>query len=353
MQITDRKNIQKYYTALLRRDPEFTGTFFVGVKTTGVFCIPTCRARKPKLENVEFFTEIKDGLRNGYRPCKICRPDQNTYKLPEEVSLALNIIKENPREKVYDFQLRQAGLKPENIRRWFKKYYGVTFQGYQRMIRINTAFQELLNGNNVTDSALESGYESLSGFGYMFKKVVGSPPKQSKDKNIILITKITTLLGPMFACAAAEGICLLEFTDRRMLESEFLDLQKRLNAIIINGENDHLIQLSKELAEYFNGSRREFSVKLITPGSDFQQSVWNSLNEIPYGETRSYNQQAVLLNKPNAVRAVASANGHNRIAIVIPCHRVIGKNGKLTGYSGGLERKKWLIEHEKNNKVTS
>jgi AraC family transcriptional regulator, regulatory protein of adaptative response / methylated-DNA-[protein]-cysteine methyltransferase len=349
MQITDRKHIQKYYTALLKRDPEFTGTFFVGVKTTGVFCIPTCRARKPKLENVEFFTEIKDGLRNGYRPCKICQPDQNAYKLPDEVSHALNIIKAKPGEKVFDAQLRQAGLKPEKIRRWFKKNYGITFQGYQRMIRINTAFQELQNGNNVTGSALESGYESLSGFGYMFKKIVGSPPKQIKDKNIILITRLTTPLGQMYACAVGEGVCLLEFTDRRMLESEFMDLQKRLNAVIINGENEHLIKLKKELAEYFSGSRKEFSVKLITPGSEFQQSVWNALKEIPYGESRSYHQQAVLLNKPNAVRAVASANGNNRIAIVIPCHRVIGKNGNLTGYSGGLERKKWLLEHEKRN----
>lgn len=352
MQITNRREIEKYYTALLERDPQFIGTFFVGVKTTGVFCIPTCRARKPKLENVEFFTEVKDVLRNGYRPCKICQPTQNAYQPPAEVKLALDMLKDKSKQKINDYHLRQSGLHPEKIRRWFKKNYGVTFQAYQRMLRINTAFQELQNGNKVTESAYDSGYESLSGFGYTFKKVMGSSPKESKDKNIILITRLTTPIGPMYACATNEGVCLLEFTDRRMLETEFEDLQRRLNATIIAGENEHLIQLKKELSEYFDGKRKEFTIKLHTPGSVFQQSVWKELKQIPYGETRSYQQQAVALKNPNAVRAVASANGMNRIAIVIPCHRVIGKNGHLTGYGGGLERKKWLLDHERKYTLT-
>ncbi|MCF8240563.1 MAG: methylated-DNA--[protein]-cysteine S-methyltransferase [Melioribacteraceae bacterium] len=347
MQITNRSEIQKYYTALLERDSNFIGTFFVGVKTTGVFCIPTCRARKPKLENVEFFTEVKDVLRNGYRPCKICKPTQNAYQPPADVSQALNMVKSKPKEKINDYQLRKSGMSPEKIRRWFKQHYGITFQAYQRMLRINTAFQELQNGNKVIDSAYESGYESLSGFNYTFKKMLGNSPNQIKNKNIILITRLTTPLGPMYACATNKGICLLEFTDRRMLETEFHDLQNKLNATIIAGENEHLIKLKKELAEYFDGARKEFTVQLQTPGSDFQQLVWNGLHNIEYGKTSSYQQQAESLKKPNAVRAVASANGQNRISIVIPCHRVIGKNGNLTGYGGGLERKKWLLEHEK------
>ncbi|WP_305039575.1 bifunctional transcriptional activator/DNA repair enzyme AdaA [Fulvivirga ulvae] len=349
MLVTSDREIQKYYDALVSKDQQFIGVFYVGVKTTGVFCISTCRARKPKLENVEFYTEQIDLLRNGYRPCKICKPTENSGEPPEEVLRALEWLKEQPKVKISDFNLRQKGLSPENIRRWFKKYHGMTFQAYQRMIRINTAFQELKNGKSVTSSAFDSGYESLSGFGYTFKNLVGSAPDESKDKDVILMTRLTTPLGPMYACATDRGICLLEFTDRRMLETEFKDLQKRLNANILAGENIYLKQLKVEIEEYFEGSRKEFSVSLHTPGTDFQQQVWSALLNIPYGTTSTYQQQAERLYRPTAVRAIASANGHNRISIVVPCHRVIGKDGSLTGYGGGLERKKWLLEHERKN----
>lgn len=349
MLVTSEKEIQKYYNALVSKDRQFIGVFYVGVKTTGVFCISTCRARKPKLENVEFYTESKDLLRNGYRPCKICKPTENSGEPPEEVIAALEWLERQPKTKISDYDLKQEGLSPENIRRWFKKYHGMTFQAYQRMIRINTAFQELKNGKSVTSSAFDSGYESLSGFGYTFKNLVGSAPDESKDKDVILMTRLTTPLGPMYACATDRGICLLEFTDRRMLETEFKDLQKRLNANILACENVYLKQLKVEIEEYFEGSRKEFSVNLHTPGTDFQQRVWNALLNIPYGTTSTYQQQAERLNRPTAVRAIASANGHNRISIVVPCHRVIGKDGSLAGYGGGLERKKWLLEHERKN----
>ncbi|WP_020527582.1 bifunctional transcriptional activator/DNA repair enzyme AdaA [Flexithrix dorotheae] len=349
MLISDQKEISKYYRALIEKNSQYLGIFYAGVKTTGIFCISTCRARKPKLENVVFYTSAKELLQHGFRPCKICQPTQNAYEPPEEVKKALQLTEAKPMEKVKDYHLRQHGISPEKIRRWFKKNHGITFQAYQRMTRINKAFQELKNGKNVTSSAFESGYDSLSGFGYTFKNLVGKTPENSKDKNVILIQRITTPLGPMFVCATDEGICLLEFTDRRMLETEFSDLQKRLNAVILVGENEFIIQLKQELEEYFSGTRSAFSVKLHTPGTAFQNSVWGALQQIPYGETRSYQEQAEILNKPKAVRAVASANGHNRIAIVIPCHRVIGKDGKLVGYAGGLERKKWLLEFEKKN----
>ncbi|MBK8490884.1 MAG: bifunctional transcriptional activator/DNA repair protein Ada [Saprospirales bacterium] len=347
MQITDHKTIAKYYTALIEKDSQFTGIFYVGVKTTGIFCIPTCTARKPKMENVVFFSTTKEMLQNGFRPCKVCKPTQNAFEPPKEVQKAIELIHENPFEKVTDFQLKSNNLNPEKIRNWFKKYHDMTFQAYQRMIRINSAFQKLKSGKNVTDTAFDSGYESLSGFGYTFKNIVGKAPRQSQDKTVILISRYTSPLGPMFVCATDKGICLLEFTDRRMLETEFQDLQKRLNGVILAGENEHTKQLEKELQEYFEGARKEFSVPLHTPGTEFQNLVWELLQEIPYGETRSYQEQAVRLNKPSAVRAVASANGHNRISILIPCHRVIGKDGNLTGYGGGLERKRWLLEHEK------
>jgi AraC family transcriptional regulator of adaptative response/methylated-DNA-[protein]-cysteine methyltransferase len=346
MQISNARDVKKYYHALIERDQQFVGIFYVGVKTTGIFCIATCRARKPKLENVEFYSEVKDLLRNGYRPCKICRPTENTHEPPEDVKKAMDLLNASADLKLSDWQLNQEGLRAEKIRRWFKQHHGVTFQAYQRMIRINMAFQELKNGSSVTDSAFSSGYDSLSGFGYTFKKLIGKSPEESKNKAVILIERITTPLGPMFVCSTRKGICLLEFTDRRMLEAEFQDLQNRLKAVILSGENEHIKQLKKELDEYFRGDRKVFNVALDTPTSPFRRQVWDMLLQIPYGKTVSYKEQALKIGNPKAVRAVANANGHNRIAIVIPCHRVIGADGSLTGYAGGLDRKKWLLELE-------
>jgi AraC family transcriptional regulator of adaptative response/methylated-DNA-[protein]-cysteine methyltransferase len=164
---------------------------------------------------------------------------------------------------------------------------------------------------------------------------------------MILQTIIKTPVGDMVAAATENGICLLEFSDRKMLPTEYRDLTKLLKMTFKEGENIHLKQLSRELKEYFNGKRKEFSLPLIAPGSDFQKKVWEELLKIPYGSTRSYMEQSIALGKPESIRAVANANGMNRIAIIIPCHRVIGSDGSLTGYGGGLKRKKWLLDHEK------
>jgi AraC family transcriptional regulator of adaptative response/methylated-DNA-[protein]-cysteine methyltransferase len=164
---------------------------------------------------------------------------------------------------------------------------------------------------------------------------------------MIKIAKIETPLGEMIAGATKEGICLLEFHDRKILPQEYNDLKRHLNTTIEDGENKHTKALKKQLKEYFKGSRKEFTLPLVTPGSAFQRAVWNELQNIPFGATRSYHEQSVKLGNPDSVRAVANSNGMNRIAILIPCHRVIGSDGRLVGYGGGLSRKKWLLDHEK------
>ncbi|TRX48301.1 methylated-DNA--[protein]-cysteine S-methyltransferase [Fulvivirga sp. M361] len=349
MLITEKEKISKYYQALLNREQSFVGIFYVGVKTTSVFCIATCRARKPKPENVVFYTTFKEALDHGYRPCKICKPTENTNQPPEPVTAAIEMIEANPKVKISDAQLRKHNISPELVRRWFKQHYAITFHTYQRMYRINNAFQELKRGKRTTETAFQTGYESLSGFGYTYKKIVGKSPQNSMDKNIILVSRLTTLLGPMFICATEDGVCLLEFVDRKMLETEFKDLQRLLKAKIIAGKNEHIVQATEEIREYFEGKRKTFEVKLLTPGTDFQKAVWHALKEVPYGKTSTYTQQAKKINKSKAVRAVGTANGMNRISILVPCHRVIGENGHLTGYGGGLERKRWLIQHEKEH----
>ena len=335
------------YNALLRKDSSFEGLFVVAVKTTGIFCRPTCTARKPKRENVEFYDNCREAITHGYRPCKICSPLGKLGETPKYIKELLDEINRNPSVKIRDFDLRNQKVEPNKVRRWFKKNHNMTFQSYQRMIRLNSAFNKIQSGEKVTNAAFDAGYDSLSGFNDSFKSLIGRSPTKSTDKKIINITRLETPLGPMYACAVEKGICLLDFTDRRMLETEFKELTRYLNAVILPGENSHFTLLKKELNEYFEGKRQIFTIPLVTPGTEFQNRVWEQLRRIQFGRTVSYLYQAKAIGKPEAVRAVANANGHNRISIIIPCHRVIGKNGSLTGYGGGLWRKKWLIEHEK------
>lgn len=347
MIITDKHKIEEYYNAVKERNSEYIGTFFFAVKTTGIFCIPSCRARTPKSENIEFSNSSKELMDNGYRPCKICNPTKYAYEPPEEIKRAIEIVNHDLFEKVTDQKLRDNGLKPENIRRWFKKHHGMTFQTYQRMLRINTAFQNIKQGKQVTDTAFSSGYNSLSGFNYSFKNILGSTPANSKDKEVLLINRFATPLGPMFICSSETGICLLEFTDRRMLETEIHNLQQKFNAVILTGENKHIKIAKKQLSEYFLGKRQEFTVAIDPLGSDFEKEVWKRLINIPFGSTMSYKQLANDLGKNDNTKIIAKANGRNSIAIIVPCHRIITEDGKLKGYGGGLKRKEWLLMHEK------
>jgi AraC family transcriptional regulator of adaptative response/methylated-DNA-[protein]-cysteine methyltransferase len=337
------------YKAIVERDTSFEGVFFTGVITTGIFCRPSCSARKPKLENVEFLRTSRECLQKGYRACKVCSPLDALNHTPVEFKKILDELTEDPSLKFKDFDLRRRGIEPSQIRRWFLKNHGITFQAYQRMFRINSAFKKLQKGESVTPTAFDAGFESLSGFGDSFKSIFGVSPKNGKLHNVIDLKRIETPLGTMLVCSTREGICLLEFTDRRMLETEFKSLSRLFNATIVQGHNKHFDALELQLDEYFTGRRESFSVPLHTPGTEFQQKVWSTLQLIPYGQTMSYKDLAEKIGKPDSVRAVANANGMNRVSILVPCHRVIGSDGQLTGYGGGLWRKKHLLELEEYN----
>ena len=335
------------YQALLDKNSQYEGVFVVGVKTTGIFCRPTCSARKPKYENVEFFETTKDALSNGYRACKVCRPMKEYQSAPEWLVPLLKEVESQPDKKWRDFELSHLGFSPTRVRRYFKKTHGITFQAYLRMSRINGAFLKIREGQTVTQSAFEQGYDSLSGFSETFKNMTGFSP--GTQGQIITINRIPTPLGPMMIGVTDEGLCLLEFTDRRMLETQIDVLKKRMNSEMLTGKHPMIDEVSKQLEEYFEGKRKSFDVPLVVPGTDFQQRVWEALNKIPYGVTRSYKQQADVVGDVKAVRAVARANGENRISIIIPCHRIIGSDGSIVGYGGGIQRKQWLLKHEFEN----
>ncbi|MDI6739855.1 MAG: methylated-DNA--[protein]-cysteine S-methyltransferase [Candidatus Edwardsbacteria bacterium] len=340
------------YRAMAERDSSFEGIFFAGVKTTGVFCRPTCRARKPKPENVSFFATTKAALDAGFRPCKVCRPMEPAGKTPEGIERAIAALHADPRARIRDSKLRELGLSPSLVRRWFLKNHGMTFQGFQRALRIGSAYGRIIHGERVAVAAFDHGYKSLSGFGHSFKKQCGHSPSNGTAKNIIRLTRFSTPLGLMVAGAVDEGVCLLEFADRKMLETELArrgGLRRHLKAEIVPGQSKHFDLLQNELKKYFDGTLKAFTAPVLAPGSPFQQKVWNGLRRIPYGTTRSYREQARFLDMPEAVRAVARANGANRISIIIPCHRVIGSDGKLVGYGGGLWRKKYLLDLERKS----
>lgn len=340
-------SFDQMYRASYEKNSDFEGVFWMGVKTTGIFCRPTCTARKPKPENVEFFDNTKDAIKKGYRPCKVCKPLENPDETPPEIQKLMDELSVNPETKFKDIDLVERGLQPITVKRWFLKHHGMTFHAFQRTFKINSAFKKLQQGENVLDVALDNGYESLSGFNDSFKNVFGVSPKNSKLEKIVDLKRIETPLGTMIACANENGICMLEFSDRKALPTELKEISKHFDANIVQGENPHFKTLEKELEEYFAGKLKDFTVPLAPVGTDFQKKVWEILRTIPYGTTRTYQQQADILGNPKAVRAVANANGLNKISIIIPCHRVIGSNGTLTGYGGGIWRKQKLLELEK------
>ncbi len=331
-----------------RRDAAYNGLFFLAVRTTGIFCRPTCPARKPLPKNVEYFPTVKAALAAGYRPCKRCRPlawdDQ-----PEWAARLLADVERDPLVRISEDDLRARGVDPATVRRYFRRRYGMTFQAYARARRLSGALTQIRERAPLEAAAHDSGFESLSGFRDAFVRTFGQPPGRARAGACIQVDWIPSPLGPLVAGATERGVCLLEFTDRRMLETQIRTLQRLLAAPIVPGTNSHLRQLERELGEYFTGARREFAVPLEAPGTEFQRRVWDSLLEIPYGATRSYEQLARAVGNPRAVRAVGRANGLNRIAIVIPCHRVVNKNGQLGGYGGGLRRKEWLLNLERTH----
>jgi AraC family transcriptional regulator of adaptative response/methylated-DNA-[protein]-cysteine methyltransferase len=335
------------YRALLERDASFEGIFFVGVRTTGIFCRPTCSAKKPARANVDFFSTSGEALHDGYRPCLRCRPMDPGQPAPELVKRLQAEVERAPGGRLTDKELAALAIDPSTARRQFKRHFGMTFQAYHRARRMGLALREVKRGGRVDQARNGSGFESDSGFREAFTRIFGEPPTAAKGQPCLVAERIDSPLGSMLAVADDDGLRLLEFTDRRALERELPILRRRLRTNVVPGEHPHLETIRKELADYFSGTRLSFKVPLAPVGSDFQMRTWDLLRSIPVAETRSYSWMAQNLGTAGGQRAVGRANGTNMICIVIPCHRVIRADGTLCGYGGGLWRKKWLLEHER------
>ena len=338
--------------ALEARDASYDGIFLVAVRTTGIFCRPSCRPpRPPKSGNVEFFATVSQCLFAGYRPCRLCAPAVAPGTPPAWLTRLVAEIDADPARRFTTDELRARDLSAERVRRAFLATYGVTFAAWCRARRLAEAFTALRRGESAASASVDGGFESESGFRAAFAGAFGASPRDAAGLAPIHVRRIETPIGAFLAGASARGIALFEFADRRLLERNVAAVRRRLGGPLLPGPSPHLDRLDNEVRAYFAGTRRAFDVPLDPQGSPFERSVWAELLRIPFGTTRSYTDVATALGRPTATRAVARANGANRIAVLIPCHRVIGADGELTGYGGGLWRKRLLLELERTGRL--
>ena len=335
-----------------KRDASYDGVFFLGVKTTGIFCRPSCPSQ-PKREHLEFFRGAVEAMHAGYRPCKRCQPELAGGQPPEWVANLMTRAAESPGEKISARDLRSLGVPPERARRWFQKHHGMTFAAWCRGLRLSRAFTQIQRGEPMDDVILGHGFESHSGFRSAFNRAFGEAPGRAVPRDCLRVSLLDTPLGPMLAAVSDEAVCQLEFADRRGLEKSYAEMRRRFDLPVVPGSNAVMEQLQRELREYFRGERSSFSVAVAMKGTDFQQKVWRELRRIPPGRTASYESVAKRIGAPSAVRAVARANGTNRLYLLVPCHRVIAKDGALSGYGGGAWRKRLLIELEQTGNLPS
>src|SRR5213596_10609 len=262
------------YRALVNRDSSFEGIFFVGVRTTGIFCLPTCTAKKPARENVDFFASSSEALESGYRPCLRCHPMEPGKRTPELIERLRAEVERAPGGRLTDKELTALAIDPSTARRQFKRHYGMTFQAYHRARRMGLALRDVRRGGRVDEARNGSGFESASGFREAFTKIFGEPPTNAKTRSPLFADRIETPLGAMIAVADDQGLRLLEFIDRRATERELSILRKRLRMNVVPGEHRYLTATGQQLADYFSGNSLEFDIPLAPVGSAFQLRAW-------------------------------------------------------------------------------
>ena len=343
----DLPNDDVLYAALVARDAGLDGRAYVGVTSTGVFCRMTCPARKPKRENCVFFETIGGCIEAGFRACKRCHPMAPAAEGDPAVARLLDALRGDPARRWLERDVAAMGLDPSTVRRAFKRHFDMTFLEMARLMRLRTGAQTLPEGGRVIDAQMEASYDSPGAFRAAFGKWLGIAPGKFAKDALLRADWIDTKLGAMIAVSDKRALYLLEFAERKALPTELKQLHAYAKGSLGFGRFAPTDQVAAEIAAFMAGKSAQFDVPLAPLGTPFTQDVWKALRSIPAGETRSYSDVARMMGRPEATRAVARANGANPVAIVIPCHRVMGADGALTGYGGGLWRKQALIELER------
>ncbi len=331
------------YDAFDRRDRTLDGQFVGAVKTTGIYCKPSCAARRPLRENVEFFWTAAEAIAAGYRSCMRCKPDE-VGRDREAVAVALRLIDESEEALSLEELADTVGYAPHHFHRLFKRDTGVTPAAYARSVRARRAATALEGAGNVTDAIYEAGYSGPSRFYANTKGHLGMTPSAWKNGGAGVTIRwavVETVLGKMLLAATDKGICRLSFD-----EDESVLTHRFPKADIVAG-GAALEELVTGAIAAIEHPAQMPDLPLDVAGTAFQQAIWNELRRIPAGETRTYADIAAAVGKPKAVRAAGSANGANNVAVLIPCHRVIRTDGALGGYAYGLERKEKLLSAER------
>lgn len=343
----DLPDADALYSALLARDPAYEGFAFVGVKSTGIFCRLTCPARKPKRENTRFFATVAEAMLAGFRPCLRCKPLEKSGASEPLIESLLAELEKEPLRRWSEEDVTRRGFDPSTVRRAFKRKFGMTFLDMARLRRLGRGIEQLSAGDAVVDAQLEARFESASGFRVAVERMLGETPANLRGRSVLRADFLETPIGTMVAIASEHALYLLEFLERKALHGELKRLRSTMRTAFSIGRTPVIDQVERELDAYFAGTSGAFTVRLAQDGTAFTRTVWQALRDIPLGQTRGYGELAAALGRPTAFRAVARANGANPLAIIVPCHRVIGADGSLTGYGGGLWRKRWLLEHER------
>lgn len=337
---------QILYQALVARDAAYEGRALVGVTTTGIFCRLTCPARKPRPENCRWFANADAAMAAGFRPCLRCSPQSVSASGEASVAKLLPLLESDPGRRWSEADLRDLGLDPSTVRRGFKRQFGQSFLQMARAARLGQGLKTVSKGAAMIEAQLDAGFESASGFRQAFAQLFGHKPCELRKDADLRADWIDSPLGGMIAIADQTHLHLLEFVDRKALPEGLRKLSGFVKGRIGLGRSEVTDRVEAWLEAFFDGRQGQADIPVHLHGTPFQQRVWQQLQRIPAGETRSYAALAQDIDRPSAVRAVARANATNRLALIVPCHRVIGADGSMTGYAGGLWRKERLIQIE-------
>jgi len=337
-----RLDVDSAWAAFERRDRGWDGRVIGAVKTTGIYCKPSCPARRPKREHVEFFATAEEARGAGYRSCMRCKPDE-VGRDREAVAKAVKLIETAEEPLTLDELADGVGYAPHHFQRIFKRDLGVSPAEYARALRNRRTEAALKANGRVTDAVYDAGYSGPSSFYSDAKERLGMTPSAWRNGGrgeTIRWTHFDSPLGRMLIAATSKGICRLTFDD------SVNSLQRLFPQATIVEDAGGLKELVEGALEAIESPRAAHQLPIDVAGTAFQEAVWRELRKIPVGETRSYAEIAAAIGQPTAVRAVGTANGDNHVAVLIPCHRVIRSDGTLGGYAGGLDRKRKLLSNE-------
>jgi AraC family transcriptional regulator of adaptative response/methylated-DNA-[protein]-cysteine methyltransferase len=339
------------WQAVLTRNPSADGTFVYAVKTTGVYCRPSCASRTAKVQNVSFFVSTRAAEQAGYRPCKRCRPDQvSVHQLrAKAIAEACRTIEASDSAPSLTSLAKAAGMSAYHFHRVFKGATGLTPRQYAAAHREHRVRLQLKSAASITDAIFEAGYSSNSRFYERADSALGMTPSEYRDGGANTTIRFAVgecSLGSILVAQSERGICAISLGENPQELAR--DLQDRFPRARFIGGDAQFEQLVANVVGFVERPMGNFDLPLDIRGTAFQRRVWQALREIKPGSTLSYTQLAERIGMPKAVRAVAQACGANTLAVAIPCHRVVRTDGALSGYRWGVERKRALLDREQD-----